>query len=75
MINRTAAAQQGAALGAFASFWDIGVALGGPIAGTIASLSGYPAIYYVMTGCAVASAVLSVSVARGELVPQGQRQP
>jgi len=75
VINRTAAAQQGAALGAFASFWDIGVALGGPIAGTIASLSGYPAIYYVMTGCAVASAVLSVSVARGELVPQGQRQP
>ncbi len=75
VINRTEAAQQGAALGAFASFWDIGVALGGPISGTIASVSGYPAIYYVMTGCAVASAVLSVSGTRRQLAPQVQRDP
>jgi MFS family permease len=59
VINRTDASQQGAALGAFTSFWDIGVAVGAPLAGLIASLSGYPAVYYVMTVCAMASAALS----------------
>jgi predicted MFS family arabinose efflux permease len=61
VINRTEPSQQGAALGAFTSFWDIGVAVGSPVAGLIASLSGYPAIYFVMAGCAVASALLSLA--------------
>jgi MFS family permease len=59
VINRTDKSQQGAALGAFTSFWDLGIAVGAPVAGLIASASGYPAIYYVMAGCAVASAILS----------------
>lgn len=58
VINRTDKSQQGAALGAFTSFWDVGIAVGAPIAGLIASISSYPAIYYVMAACAVASAVL-----------------
>jgi len=65
VINRTEPSQQGAALGAFTSFWDIGVAVGGPFAALIFSLAGgYPAIYFVMAGCAVASALLSVARAR-----------
>ncbi len=60
VINRTDRSQQGAALGAFASFWDVGLAVGGPAAGLIASLAGYPAIYWVMLGCAVVSAALSL---------------
>jgi hypothetical protein len=42
------------------------VIVGGLImgAGLIASLSGYPAIYFVMAGCAVASAMLSLARAR-----------
>ena len=59
VINRTAPSQQGAALGGFTSFWDIGLAAGGPFAGLVANLSGYPAVYWVMTVCAVASALLS----------------
>ena len=59
VINRSEESQRGAALGAFTSFWDIGIAVGAPLAGLIASVSSYPAIYYVMAGCAVASAVLS----------------
>jgi MFS family permease len=61
VINRTDKAQQGAALGAFTSFWDIGIAVGAPVAGLIASAASYPAIYYVMMGCAVASAALSLT--------------
>jgi MFS family permease len=60
VINRTEASQQGAALGAFTSFWDIGVAAGGPLAGLVAAIS-YPPIFWVMAGCAVLSAGLSAS--------------
>jgi MFS family permease len=61
VINRSDKSQQGAALGAFASFWDLGIAAGAPISGLIASISGYTAIYFVMAGCAVASAALSLA--------------
>jgi MFS family permease len=61
VINRTDKSRQGAALGAFTSFWDLGIAVGAPVSGLIASLSGYTAIYYVMAACAVASAALSVA--------------
>lgn len=59
VINRTEKQHQGAALGTFTSFWDIGLAAGGPLAGAIASLGGYPAAYWVMLACAVASAGVS----------------
>lgn len=59
VMNRTDPSQQGAALGGFTSFWDIGLAVGGPFSGVVANVAGYPAVYYVMMGCAVVSAVLS----------------
>jgi MFS family permease len=59
VMNRTDPSQQGAALGGFTSFWDIGLAVGGPFAGFVANVSGYASVYYVMLGCAVASALLS----------------
>ena len=61
VINRTDPSQHGAALGGFTSFWDIGLAVGGPLAGVIANASGYPAVYWVMMVLAVASAFLSLS--------------
>ncbi|HEY2576058.1 MAG TPA: MFS transporter [Streptosporangiaceae bacterium] len=59
VINRTPDSQRGAALGAFTSFWDVGIAVGAPAAGAIASLTNYTDIYYVMAVCAVAAAVLA----------------
>jgi MFS family permease len=58
VINQTAPSQQGGAIGTFTSFWDLGVALGGPIAGAIVGLSDYPEIFYVMVVAAIASAGL-----------------
>jgi MFS family permease len=58
VINQTPPSQQGGAIGTFTSFWDLGVALGGPIAGVIVGLSGYPQIFYFMVGAAIASAAL-----------------
>jgi MFS family permease len=59
VINRTDPSQQGAALGGFTSFWDIGLAVGGPFAGLVANLANYPAVYWVMMACAILSALLS----------------
>ena len=59
VINHSPESQRGAALGAFTSFWDVGIAVGAPASGLIASLSNYTDIYYVMAVCAVASAVLA----------------
>jgi MFS family permease len=64
VINRAHQSQQGAALGAFTSFWDTGIAVGAPVAGLIASISSYTDIYYVMALCAVASAGLSAPALR-----------
>jgi MFS family permease len=59
VINRAPDSQRGAALGAFTSFWDLGIAVGAPLAGLIASLTNYTDIYFVMAACAVGSAVLA----------------
>jgi MFS family permease len=59
VINKAPSAQRGAALGAFTSFWDIGIAVGAPGAGLIASATNYTDIYYVMAVCSVGSALLA----------------
>jgi len=58
VINQTPPSQQGGAIGTFTSFWDLGVALGGPLGGIIVGISDYPQIFYVMMVAAVASAGL-----------------
>jgi MFS family permease len=58
VINQTPPSQQGGAIGTFTSFWDLGVALGGPIGGIIVGLSDYPQIFSVMVFAAIASAAL-----------------
>lgn len=60
VINKAPDAQRGAALGAFTSFWDIGIAVGAPVAGLIASVANYADIYYVMAVGAIGSALLAV---------------
>jgi MFS family permease len=53
--------RRGSALGAFTAFFDIGVGLGGPIAGITASLAGYPAVFYLSAVAALGTAVLAAS--------------
>lgn len=60
VINRAPEPQRGAALGAITSFWDVGIAVGAPMSGLIASLTNYTDIYFVMAACAVGSAYLAV---------------
>ena len=37
--------RRGSAMGAFTAFFDVGVGLGGPLAGATAALAGYPAVF------------------------------
>jgi len=57
--------RRGAVLGAFTAFFDIGVGIGGPLAGGIATVAGYPEAFLVAAGCAVVAAGLGVLAARG----------
>jgi MFS family permease len=53
--------RRGSALGAFTAFFDIGVGLGGPIAGATASLAGYPAVFVLGAVAALCTAVLAAT--------------
>ena len=70
VIERTRESRRGVALGAFTSFWDLGIAVGAPAAGLIANLTNYADIYYVMAVCAVGSALLAAP----EQVRRGPRR-
>jgi len=60
VINRTEKSQQGAALGTITSCWDLGVAVWGPVAGVIANMMGYPAVFVATMVCTIVSALLVV---------------
>jgi MFS family permease len=56
--------RRGSALGAFTAFFDIGVGLGGPLAGLTASLAGYPAVFFLAAAAALCTAWLAASAQR-----------
>jgi predicted MFS family arabinose efflux permease len=56
--------RRGSALGAFTAFFDIGVGVGGPLAGATASLSGYPAVFVLAAAGALCTAALAASGSR-----------
>src|SRR6476646_928992 len=51
--------RRGSAMGAFTAFFDIGVGLGGPLAGVTASLAGYPAVFVLASAGALGTAALA----------------
>ncbi len=59
--------RRGTAMGAFTAFFDIGVGLGGPIAGGAAALAGYPAVFYLSALAALGTAVLAAAPERRTL--------
>ncbi len=53
--------RRGSAMGAFTAFFDIGVGLGGPLAGATASLAGYAAVFFLSAGAALLTAALAAT--------------
>ncbi|WP_194822888.1 MFS transporter [Micromonospora sp. S-DT3-3-22] len=64
VMNRTDPARQGAAIGAYTSFWDLGLAVWGPVTGLVAAGFGYPAVFAVGAACALVAAALAVRIGR-----------
>jgi MFS family permease len=59
VVGRVGEDRRGSALGAFTAFFDIGVGLGGPLAGATAALAGYPAVFVLGSVAALATAGLA----------------
>jgi MFS family permease len=64
VMDRAAPHRQGAAIGAYTSFWDLGLAVWGPVTGLVAARLDYPAVFGVGAACAVAAAVMAVWIGR-----------
>ncbi len=65
VVSRVDERQRGVALGAFTAFFDIGVGVGGPLAGAVAAASGYPEAFWMGAACAAVGGVIAARSARG----------
>lgn len=64
VMNRTDKSRQGAALGAYTSFWDLGIGAWGPLTGLIAAGLGYTAVFVTAAACAAGAAALALWIDR-----------
>ncbi|MBB2915375.1 MFS family permease [Streptosporangium becharense] len=64
VMDRTDPAKQGAAIGAYTSFWDLGLTIWGPLIGVVAAGFGYPAVFVAGAACAAAAVVVALCVPR-----------
>ncbi len=64
VMNRTDPAGQGVALGAYTSFWDLGIGVWGPLTGLIAAWLGYRAVFTVGAVCAGIAALMALWIDR-----------
>jgi MFS family permease len=72
VVGEVGESRRGAAMGAFTAFFDVGVGLGGPIAGATAAVAGYPAVFFLAAAAALAAAgivLLPTPRPRGVVVP------
>jgi MFS family permease len=67
VMNRTDPARQGAALGAYTSFWDLGLAVWGPLTGAVATGFGYPAVFVAAAIAAIGAAGLAQVAGRARV--------
>jgi MFS family permease len=76
VINRVPEERRGAAMGTFTAFFDLGVGVGGPIAGAAAALGGYEAAFLVAAACALGVVVVALSL-RSMLagLPESEPEP
>lgn len=68
VMNRTDPTKQGAAIGAYTSFWDLGMAVWGPLTGVIATGFGYPAVFVAGAACAAAASAVALSIHQSQEV-------
>jgi len=60
VVERVDESRRGAALGAFTAFFDLGIGLGAPLAGAVASVGGYPASFAAAAGLSGLAALVAL---------------
>jgi MFS family permease len=61
VVNAADDARRGAALGTFTAFFDIGMGVGGLLAGAIAASAGYPAVFWFAAAAAALGGLLAAA--------------
>ncbi|MBJ7330333.1 MAG: MFS transporter [Solirubrobacteraceae bacterium] len=69
VVSRVDERERGVAMGAFTAFFDIGVGVGGPLAGAVAAISGYPEAFWMGAACAGVGGVIATLSSRGATGP------
>jgi MFS family permease len=69
VMNRTDRSKQGAAIGAYTSFWDLGLFVWGPVTGVVATGFGFPAVFVVGAACAATAGAVALWVGRPNTQP------
>ena len=67
VVRRADEDRRGAALGTFTAFFDIGMGVGGPLAGAIASVAGYGAAFWAGAVCALVTAAVAAGTRRSRV--------
>jgi MFS family permease len=62
VINRVPEDRRGAAMGTFTAFFDLGMGVGGPVAGAAAAIGGYQAAFVLAAACALGTIAVALSL-------------
>jgi MFS family permease len=69
VVNRVPEERRGVAMGTFTAFFDLGMGVGGPLAGAAAAIGGYEAAFLVAALCALGTVAVAVSLRTREPAP------
>jgi MFS family permease len=64
VVNRVPVQRRGAAMGTFTAFFDLGMGVGGPLAGAAAALGGYSAAFGLAAVCAIGTVTVALTLRR-----------
>lgn len=73
VVNRVPEERRGVAMGTFTAFFDLGMGIGGPLAGAAAALGGYEAAFWLAAACALGVVGVAVSLRAVDAVAAGAR--
>jgi MFS family permease len=65
VVDSVPESRRGAALGTFTAFFDIGMGVGGPLAGLAVSVGGYSAAFWLASACALGTLAVANALRRG----------
>jgi MFS family permease len=84
VVNHVPEERRGAAMGTFTAFFDVGVGLGSPIAGAVATAAGYGMSFALAAVAALGTIVISLTIGRrietvpdlvAQALPGAERKP